>query len=357
MSEKVSRRVVVFEDTPESFEKLGAAVSRKWPDAVVQPYPGEKVLTDPTGAQLRDLVTEAVCQPDLTVLAVLDWDLSRYAQPVTRELVQGVCAHCGVPLAIYAQASGPEGELGLLREWQEAQVALPVDWDHESLGTRCGVLASGFSKVRQQVQETSVKAALMELLGIPEQEVPELDLYSWGQSGLLTAMRLDREERWTHVSTAVGYLIWNQLLAFPGLLLDATGTASLLDVDHDRFASDVALQKPFEVARYSGVFADAGPFWWTHMLHRLLSKATRDDDDDVITGRTLISRQLGIEVERARCCHGEGHDGAGFACIIQKKPVCEEHSRRPSGWLPAGATRARIELDRYDDLAAWLELE
>jgi len=81
-----------------------------------------------------------------------------------------------------------------------------------------------------------------------------------------------------------------------------------------------------------------------------------DGNDTSMPLGQAIFRELNLpEIGPAICHDGESeeHGGARYYCIIKEKPVCEEHSKNPEGWIPMGATRSRISRDELARLEPW----
>jgi hypothetical protein len=338
-----SKRLVVFEDNQQNYDLLLGTlgpIAEARGCAVQRHEPGK--------TKVAELFSTAA-PPSLVVL---DWDLTKYADGTARELVRGTCLERMLPLCTYQSIVGGHGEARRLLRWNDNEIAIDSSNQHPEIGKLCGAILGGFLDLESAFQEgrplgETVRGALK---APPEVEI-QLEQYTWGEQRFLQVTD-SKSDRPRFMATAIGYWIYNQLLQFPGLLLDLTAAASYLDVDTATLGSSAA-QAVFERAKYNGPFSDAGLFWWANGLETVCSDLMETTDDRVPSGRQILGRRS-IPTAPARCI--KGHDGAGYYCIITKKAVCAEHSVQPRGWMPIGADRCRIETDTYEEVSAWLEI-
>ena len=347
-------RIVVFEDDDANFEKLnrGLASAATEMRAELFRYPGERPWEQVKGSgELPKLVEVHLLLPHPTSLVILDWDLSKYQHPVTSELVRGICEDLAVPICTYRTERGELGRVKRLQRWQANEIAIDSAKPPEVVAEIGASCLRGFVKIEAAFASTPrLSEVVKKLLAPPASAEVQLDQYAWGSAEQFQVA--DREEQSRFAATALGYWIHNRLLQFPGVLLNPTAAASYLDVGVEAFERP-EVRSFFEAALYHGPFAEIGPYWWTAGLDDLCAANSVPEDRAIVTGRTALQRK-GIDVPPARCAHG--HDGAGYYCIITRKPVCAEHSEQPTAWLPIGAERSRIDISRFQELGAWLAL-
>jgi hypothetical protein len=348
-------RVAIFEDDDIAYEALASAlkVTADEVGAELSRYPGERPWDQGKGSgQLPKLVEEHLLRPRAASLVVLDWDLSRYEHPVTSELVRGICDDVALPVCTYRTERGEVGRVKRLQRWQDREIAIDSSMPPERVAAMCGWCLRGFVAIDQAFGSgRPLAGAVKSLLRPPTSAEVQLDQYAWGSpEALQVAERPDHQDRFA--ATTLGYWIYNRLLQFPGVLLNGIAAASYLDID-PKSLERTDVRDFFTPALYQGPFADTGPYWWTSGLDDVCAAYSLPEDGTLVTGRTALAR-AGIEVPRVKC--SRGHDGAGYYCIITRQPVCAEHSEQPTGWLPIGADRSRIESGRFQELGAWLAL-
>jgi hypothetical protein len=239
-----------------------------------------------------------------------------------------------------------------MKKWKTNELTIDNSQTMSSIADECLSYSRGFLKI-WKVFLSNLGDALKQLLKCPETTSGLLEQYFWGAVGAFEVARLKGDERLRFITTHTGYWIRNQLLQFPGVLLNEVAAASYLDVNPKEFKTQPKIQKPFEGALYQGPFGDVNRYWWTAGLDDTVSKSMGPEDAKMITGREFLRRKS-ITVKPCKCFRG--HVGAGYFCIITQAPVCEKHSVRPGGWLPMGADRSRIERKEYDKLSPWIKI-
>ena len=349
----MTERVLLFEDDTEAYEKLSASLSPRLKlfDAILERYSGA------TGNRADTSVEHAITRPPTASLIVLDWDLSRYPDAgISRQLVRGVAEEQYVPVCTYTSPTGDHGQLQRLKKWQDSVIALDSTGDYEGIAEVCAAIARGFVTLERSRTSTDGREKLSRwittVLGAPETAEAQVAEYAMSNlQRLLQVTEVKKEQRLRLITTVVGYWIYNQLLQFPGVLVNAIAAASYLDIaDHEFERTDV--RAVFEGAKYTGPFAAVDDYWWLAALDDISAKAMRAEDTSLLSGGQVAARALNRKVEGARCCRG--HEGAGYYCLITKAAVCDAHSVRPGSWLPIGADRSRIETTKYDELSAWI---
>ena len=117
----------------------------------------------------------------------------------------------------------------------------------------------------------------------------------------------------------LGYWLYDFLLRFPGILVNATAAASYLDIAVHQFA-DEKVRAVFEFALYHGPFADEhDPHWWRNDLDELVHGAGED------TGRGLANKKL---KRKLRSC-ADRQRGTRRLLLYGEEGACE---RRQFGW-------------------------
>lgn len=142
----------------------------------------------------------------------------------------------------------------------------------------------------------------------------------------------------------------NQLLEYPGVLVNSVAAASYLGIEVDAFRQNEDVRAAFEEARYNGPFSGIEDYWWTAELDNILAENSTVEDEGTVSAMEFLSRE-GIDVERVECI--EDHPGAGFYCILEDVPVCESHSVSPEAWIPAGASLSRLREEAWMKLKGW----
>lgn len=240
-----------------------------------------------------------------------------------------------------------------MRTWQDDVIVIDSSGDYDEIARKSAAIAGGFLALeRSRASEaSSLSKWIAATLAAPEAAQAQVAEYAMTSlQRLLQVAESGSADRMRLAVTTVGYWIHNQLLPFPGVLLNAVAAASYLDIDPVQFAGDVTSQ--FDGAKYHGPFSELAEYWWIAELDAICAAQMVDTDRTMLTGRQAAERLLSRAIRCARCA--AGHDGAGYYCLITKKPVCAEHSVRPGTWLPLGADRSRIEKTKYEELSAWL---
>lgn len=357
MNEK-RERVVIFEDNDESLRELTREIDHRLATvgAVAVWHKSAKEARAISAANLQKIVMDLLLQPHAATLVLLDWDLTMYVEPITRELVRGQCDENGLPLVVYHAAKGVREEAKRLLRWNESQISLDSYLPYDEIARRAVSFYLGFQKIKAAIEtghDRDFGHVLRDVLQPPASAESHVDRYARGKTKTLEVADAEAAMRNQVAATNTGYWIYNRLLQFPGVLLNPTAAASFLDIDPEDF-SRPEIRRLFEPALYKGPFHETGPYWWATELDEVCAQRAKQDAPRIPAGREIAANETGANVRRAVCVHN-GHEGAGFYCILRRQAVCEEHSVAPS-WLPAGAERSRIESDRYKQLAPWLGL-
>jgi hypothetical protein len=231
------------------------------------------------------------------------------------------------------------------------------------MAIKCAALAKGFKEIHEHLEKRMANATPEELLEPPSEFIkeiedvpisskPDIDKYSWGQSESLAVLNEDegKEDAVRRKSTILGYWMVNALLEYPGVLANSVAAASYLGIEVEAFQENEAARNAFEDARYNGPFSELDEYWWTAELDSILARNTTVEDDGTISAEDYLSRN-GIDVAPIQCV--EGHKGAGYYCILEDVPVCDDHSVSPEAWIPAGASLSRLWEDAWMKLKGW----
>lgn len=356
--------ILIFEDKPENYEELA--------DPLEEQLDADKYYTElfggdesrPEGKSDAEVVMNLMKAHDYPLFVILDAELNQYSQSTVRKAdVKDACTELGVPLCVYHRNEGEYSDPENIKESEDHIIRLDPKSGHADMAHTCAGIARGFNSIRTALEEYMTDASPDALLEPPSKFVGELDdvpvnakanldKYSWGQSesvGLIMDGE-DKNDMIRRKSTILGYWIYNQLLEYPGVLINTVAAASYLGVDHETFSEKEEFHEPLEEARYEGPFSDVDNWWWTSEIDGILAENTTHEDGNIIDGREFFSRK-GMEIKPARCL--ENHEGAGYYCILTERPVCEEHSVSPEAWIPAGASLTRISESEYMKLSGW----
>lgn len=352
------RRVLIFEDTDEQYELISEPLAHflEGEGIQIERFGGFEDGEVPEG-EASDITLEAITEPSPPSLVVLDWVLTKLPVGVRREHVKVACEEAHVPLCVYHREPGGQfTHSQRLKQWDEQVIKIDPKDDPADVAEQCASLVKSFVGIHRHLERAEdghLKSALQEILRAPPAAESQLDQYSWGRSEAVTIAReTEAMDRPRAASTFVGYWIYNQLLRFPGVLLNARALASYLGIDSDALEGRPEVKAEFRDAQYEGPFSEIRERWWTPGIDEIRGEYTEPDDDSLADGPELAERMGFEDVEPALCV--AGHEGAGFYCILTDQPVCKEHSIRPRGWIPIGASRARIYEEEFERMRPWM---
>ena len=365
MSQDQSREcILIFEDKQENFEQLAAPLEERIDpdDYYIELFDGEESAREDESDS--EFVMRLMEEHNYPLLVILDAELNQYTQSTVRKAdVKDACTELGVPLCVYHRNEGEYSNPENIKKSEDHIIRLDPKSGHASMAKSCAGIIRGFATIRTTLEEYMTDASPDTLLEPPSKFIEELDdvpvnakanldKYSWGQSESV-GLIMDGEGKSDMIrrkSTILGYWIYNQLLEYPGVLVNTVAAASYLGVDHETFQEEEAFYEPLEEARYNGPFSDVDNWWWTAEIDGILADHTTPEDGNIITGREFFSRE-GMEIGPAICL--EDHNEAGYYCVLTESPVCEEHSVSPEAWIPAGASLTRISESEYMKLSGW----
>jgi len=359
------RQILVFEDKGENFEKIEGPLTD---DPRLDQYDIEWFPVDRTAPESWDGEEDPeptdILYPYLENphpdLVVLDWELGGYKSGVRRQHVQSACEELGIPLCVYHRDEGHFSDPESLKEYEENLIRIDVKETSEQVADAIATIATSFVEIKEALRTENVdgvQSALHQVIDVPPSAEAQLDQYSLGQSAALRVAKSDMtdEERTRITSTFIGYWIHNQILEYPGVLLNEVATASYLGVDHEEFQTRQACYEALEKAAYDGPFSDLSRdnWWWTNLLDEIRLELPPGEDGDLLSGPALFEELCGESVSPVTCVES-GEPKAGYYCILTEKPVCEEHSEKPGGWIPVGASRSRISSSELEKVNAWM---
>lgn len=347
-------KIVLFEDTEEQAQALVKALEKKivGGDIVLHfraPGGQEGTFED----QLSQLLN--VGEYAGATLVVADRDLSKTSELIglSESSVRRAADGLGIPECSYERN---DLSTGAFDEQREACISVSISEGFEKCADQIIAIENGFAEIRaklpEQLKLTSKKSPgrlLAGILGKPEY-AEKISLYAAGdQNRLVDVLRIGKstgESRLAQTTCLLGYWLWDSILRFPGVVLNATSAASYLNITDDAFQGDV--RELFAATRYEGPFAAAaGELWWRGLLDDLIATAQSAD------GREYASTRLGREVVQSQCCE-DPTQPAGYYCMLSHKPVSLKNSHPGLSWFPRGADLARVSNSQHEELGPWL---
>ncbi len=357
-------RIVFFEDDPQPYEELHEQLESQvatTPNAArfVPPPRRPNEPAQSYDMRLRSQIRRFLSSPRVASLAVLDYDLTMYDPLVDRDGVQTVCQQIGVPVCVYTFQPGAATRTEYLLRSRDREISIDVAEQSSRVPQLLISYASGFDQLVANSNLSSTQRMdqfAKSVLKAPAEAALALQRYRWGPKTPVAVVRasrkLDSARKTRIVASTLGYWVVNELLHFAGVLLNATAAASYLDIDDQQFNERAEVRGLFDDAVYRGPFSETGPYWWTCELDRIIATGSPASSTHG-TGYDLAQSKLG-GISHCRCA--EGHEGAGYFCIVSERPVCERHSVRPMALIPLGADRSRIRKREFARLPPWLTL-
>ena len=155
-----------------------------------------------------------------------------------------------------------------------------------------------------------------------------------------------KQELQKRLPSILGYWLYDSILRFPGILLNAVATASYLDIA-ESYLRNAAVQRLFKSALYDGPFEDISePRWWRKTLDQIVGEAR--------TGNQFVAQKLNKRLPH--CLDSQTGGRAGYYCMVKRVPVSKGNSVGNISWFPPGADLARVRKDMYEQLGPWLGL-
>lgn len=354
-------KIVLFEDTAETRSSLTSALRERF-RGVVEVWPPTQSRETPSGAKrmYEDRISDTLEKHPYAnaTLLLVDRNLAKIPQFIGLSVsaVAGAARRLAIPICAYARQPSPE-EYRWRGRWQEGHIVLDDDSDEE-MARKAVLAAKGFARLLSRLPKAlrdkannSPAKVLAAVLGKPEY-ADKIALYSVGDQNRLSAIPSEPKKanklRIKRMACFLGYWLWDSLLRYPGLLVNATAAASHLNIAEKDFRKS-SIRRVFREALYRGPFADsARPQWWRGVLDDIVSKEGCDD------GLAFVRKKLRTTRINPCKCSVDSSKSAGYYCIISEKPVSLENSKGGLSWLPRGADLARISNKKFEEFGPWL---
>jgi hypothetical protein len=295
-------------------------------------------------------------------LWVTDRDLSKTTgyRGLSEAIISKAATQPGIPVCKYARGTADDDVFERQRSWGDAQIVLKASKIPE-LAAKIALLAKGFSLISKKLNRLLRANAAGHGLHTPAEMMahildhPEaadrIALYASGDQKMISeilpfAGGQRKQEFQKRLPSVLGYWLYDSILRFPGVLLNAVATASYLDIPETHLRNrDV--QKVFKLALYRGPFEDRSePHWWRQALDEIVGKAK--------SGNELLAQKLNRRVPHY--LDSQTGKRAGYYCMIKRVPVSKDNSVGNISWFPPGADLARVRKDMYEQLGPWLGL-
>jgi hypothetical protein len=131
-------------------------------------------------------------------------------------------------------------------------------------------------------------------------------------------------------TSEIARFILEELLAFPGLLIDEAEACAILGITPTAFHRD-DLQRELAHAKYDGVFSNWHPRWWRWRLQDWISSLSKSPTDTERPERArLISKRLKLTAGglRSATCVWCGQTNVALTCSICRQAVDPTHGLR-----------------------------
>lgn len=362
---KSSKRIVIFEDTPSHLSELKTELDKLLGKDLVEVNDFNELYSEKIEKlfkktdKIHDKLKKIFEDPEIPIeMVIVDLDLSQYQEfDISEPVISNVCDSLGIPICMYSRIAD-ENEFERIRNWSERHIVLDSDNPIPVIANQCVDIFKGFQAIKEEFKKVENEGSISpidlisKILKAPEGAESLIVHYKTGYFSLMTQRLEDAEQRNRFFPVLLGYWIYNSILRFPGVLLNETAAASYLDIDEEFFKNNEEVKRAFEEAKYKGPFNKITPSWWKDGLDELVAEVEIESEDETPLSH-LFLRQKGLDkIPPVRCEEGD-HDGAGFYCIITKKPVCADHSTGNIAWLPQGAIHSRICTSKWDELGPW----
>ncbi len=351
-------KIVLFEDNPDRARQLQGAI---------QAHLGDQGSVEVFAADSRERVTydaqiqEAMIRAPYSnaTLIVADRDLSAMVNyfGLSESIVGRVADDLGIPECVYTSVPAEERVLLTAAFEKESVIAVSLTRGMQSCASQIVAIADGFRTLARGLETSahggtqSAAQTLARVLGRPEYEA-KIAQYAAGDQnrrGQISGFsQLEDTERIGRLTCFFGYWLWDSILRYPGVVVNAVAAASYLNLESGAFAEGSDVLSLFESAVYKGPFAAAiEPLWWRGMLDDLVAESGCAD------GNEYVRNRLGRAVPASCCCEDESIP-AGFYCMVSKRPVSAKNSRPGLAWFPRGADLARVSRSKFDELGPWI---
>ena len=352
-------KILVFDDVEKNLTEVCDEIKRQSSaNSTILPFISPETSNGGTFENRLKAYFEE--QNDYPTLIVVDRDLSGQKDFIglSEQTVRSVAIRLGIPECGYARGERADDEEYIAEgEHREACIRLPL-MPISTFASNVLAIARGFQlidqKIKTLIEQKTVKPIaahmLAEILERPD-DADKISLYASGdQSRLSVLMNLSSqpERRSWQLACFLGYWLWDSVLRFPGVVVNAVSGSSYLNIHKNAFQNDQAIRDLFATAKYTGPFAEAKePLWWRRILDEIIDESGCND------GREFAMSKLNKEIRRSECCEDSTKE-AGYYCFFRKMPVSLANSKPGFGWFPRGADLARISKSKYDEESPWM---
>lgn len=305
---------------------------------------------------------------------ILDSDLSGFSNGISKEMLLSTFRSIGVPVCRYSkrQKQTPSERLkhfATLASEGAASVLVPsnllngptdnpeerteqlTQWLHSAF--------EGFAKLRDSylnwapggTQEHSAAELLSRLLGRPAMELDFVgysgaSLFFFGDGMAVDEDSPSKERVARHVSTKLGYWLFNYIIAFPGPILNAPAASAFIGVNSTSVPPNEFV-RVFEKALYDGPFSGCAPLFFREGLEQILMDAGKTGQDMLTTAGVVDATPI----------YESDPSQAGAYCVATDTSIKREECAGPFDWIPAGASElCRIEKRTYARFMPWLNV-
>lgn len=357
-------KVVLFEDTENiRSELLGTLNKHLSPRGVALPFEGGQFAESSSEQEkmYEERLEKILSTPPYsgTTLVVADRDLSKSKDSnfggLSVNAVAAAAQRLAIPICSYARQ--PElADYEWRGRWEEGHIVLRFSDGQDELARRASLAAKGFADITvglpaviKEKKNSSVAKILAALLG-REEFGEKIALYSVGDQNRLSeilAKAKPSSQQVQMMSHFLGYWLWDSLLRYPGLFVNAIAAGSYLNIDSTAFKQP-AVRSVFDQALYNGPFADPkNQQWWRGVLDDIVSRENCAD------GLELVRKRIDGAISGSKCSV-EPNKQAGYYCIISRQPVSLENSKGGLSWFPRGADLTRISNPKFEEYGPWL---
>jgi len=367
MTKKQKISVLLFEDKRDERETILKALKTTLPKGVeVIPFIGTAVPLN--GTYETRLLNAFKNEFKQASLILCDQDLSQIEgySGLSANVVTAIAREEGIPIAIYGRGNNDDmlQRLRQRRHFLERRFILELgdEWIPESFAKSAAMVLRGCMEIREFLKEATKKGKagggspavwLSRILG-KDSIRTRLSLYGSGDQQYLetlvfTDVSADSNKAIRILSSELSYWLWDSILRFPGILVDETAAASLLNLSPSSWEKE-GVRKLFSSALYTGPFSTRKQHWWRDEIVAILSK------NECADGLELAKMKKISGVAPSKCSVDPSKK-AGYYCMLSRQPVSIENSVGSIPYFPSGADLARISSKEFARIAPWAGLE
>lgn len=372
------KRIIIIDDKEHIREGLRTAIMNvlkpgatyeveAWNNEYISALLSSVQSTDDSESNADEDILYRSLQKERNIsLIVSDRDLSAFHEAsISESAIADACRRLNLPLATYHRkpnANAPMRNFEQVTQIRSFSIAIKNISQPTDAARLIVDIAKGFDLLFEKVaalrhgkiDHESPSLILSTILEKPELEY-HFSQYAEGPSVGMEVfstfiggnLHSDETKQFITRKTAfvLGYWLYNYILNFPGVILNASACASYLNLSEESF---LMYQSEFEVAKYYGPFGEEESFWWRAELEELVFGSDQNDGYEYLLARNLA-------VSQSRCCKTE-ISPAGYYCLINRSAISKNASRGQLSWIPKGATLCRVEIEAYDALASMMSL-